>query len=87
MAIDTTRQGGQLIKIETDRRLGHEWDEWDGTPLDNGGDFRAPARLYFGFTAVGFVLVAGAAGRGGLPPGPQAWGPVRGTAREPSTIV
>ena len=58
MGTDTTRQIGQLIKIETDRRLGHEWDEWDGTPLDNGGDFRAPVRLYFGFTAAGFVLAA-----------------------------
>jgi uncharacterized protein len=52
------RQVGQLIKIETDRRLGHEWDEWDGRPLDNGGDFRAPTRLYFGFTAIGIVFVA-----------------------------
>ena len=52
------RQSGQLIKIETDRRLGHEWDEWDGTPLPNGGDFSASARLYFGFTALGLVLVA-----------------------------
>jgi hypothetical protein len=59
MAIDAPRPHGQLIKIETDRRLGHEWDEWDGSPLDNGGDFRSPARLYFGFTAVGFVLLAG----------------------------
>jgi uncharacterized protein len=60
MASEAPRQTGQLIKIETDRRLGHEWDEWDGTPLDNGGDFRAPARLYFTFTAVGFVLLAAA---------------------------
>ena len=59
MAIELPlRQSGQLIKIETDRRLGHEWDEWDGRPLENGGDFSAPARLYFGFTAVGLVLVA-----------------------------
>ena len=58
MAIDAPREHGQLIKIETDRRLGHEWDEWDGTPLDNGGDFRSPARLYFAFTAVGFAIVA-----------------------------
>ena len=50
------RQTGQLIKIETDRRLGHEWDEWDGRPLDNGGDFTAPARLYFAFTALGLIL-------------------------------
>jgi hypothetical protein len=52
------RQSGQLIKIETDRRLGHEWDEWDGTPLPNGGNFAAPARFYFGFTAAGIGLVA-----------------------------
>ncbi|HUO52998.1 MAG TPA: DUF116 domain-containing protein [Gemmatimonadaceae bacterium] len=58
MGIDAPRQTGQLIKIETDRRLGHEWDEWDGTPLDNGGNFAAPVRLYFGFTAVGFALAA-----------------------------
>ena len=55
------RQSGPLIKIETDRRLGHEWDEWDGAPLDNGGDFRAPARLYFQFTAAGFLLGSAAA--------------------------
>ena len=59
MAMDTTRGGGHLIKIETDRRLGHEWDEWDGTPLDDGGDFSSPVRLYFGSTAAGFVLVGG----------------------------
>ena len=23
----------QLIHIDVDRRLGHEWDEWDGKPL------------------------------------------------------
>jgi uncharacterized protein len=52
------RHVGPLIKIETDRRLGHEWDEWDGSALDNGGDFTSPARLYFGFTAVGIILVS-----------------------------
>ncbi len=54
----TLRQTGQLIKIETDRRLGHEWDEWDGEQLPNGGDFSAPARLYFIFSALGIVLAA-----------------------------
>ncbi|HUF27640.1 MAG TPA: DUF116 domain-containing protein [Gemmatimonadaceae bacterium] len=44
------------MKIETDRRLGHEWDEWDGTPLPNGGEFTAPARRYFIFTALGFFI-------------------------------
>lgn len=49
------RQSGLLVKIETDRRLGHEWDEWDGTPLPNGGDFRTGASRYFLFTAAGIV--------------------------------
>ncbi len=58
MATEVPRQSVPLIKIETDRRLGHEWDEWDGAPLENGGDFRSPVRLYFGFTALGFLLAA-----------------------------
>ena len=55
---ESPRQSGLLVKIETDRRLGHEWDEWDGAPLPNGGDFRTGAGRYFAFTALG---VAGAA--------------------------
>jgi uncharacterized protein len=54
---DTTRHTGQLIKIETDRRLGHEWDEWDGQPLPNGGDFRTSAGRYFFFAAVGLTVL------------------------------
>ncbi|MGH7700346.1 MAG: DUF116 domain-containing protein [Gemmatimonadales bacterium] len=54
-------QRAQLIHIETDRRLGHEWDEWDGRPLPNGGDFAAPAGLFFRFAAVTLVLGLGAA--------------------------
>jgi hypothetical protein len=53
----TPRDTSPLIRIETDRRLGHEWDEWDGTPLPNGGDFRTTASRYFTFTAIGLVLV------------------------------
>ena len=53
----------QLIHIETDRRLGHEWDEWDGRPLPNAGDFSAPPGLFFRYAAlaigVGFAAVAG----------------------------
>lgn len=52
------RDTSPLIKIETDRRLGHEWDEWDGTALPNGGDFTTTASRYFVFTAIGLVLVA-----------------------------
>src|SRR6266567_2609474 len=43
MTADAPR--AQLIHIETDRRLGHEWDEWDGRPLPGNGDFSAPPRL------------------------------------------
>jgi hypothetical protein len=58
------RQAGLLVKIETDRRLGHEWDEWDGKPLANNGDFRTTTGKYFLFTAVGIagIVIAGAAG-------------------------
>jgi uncharacterized protein len=61
MAADATR--AQLIRIETDRRLGHEWDEWDGRPLPNSGDFSAPPGLFFRYAAVtlgvGVALLAG----------------------------
>jgi hypothetical protein len=43
------------VKIETDRRLGHEWDEWNGEPLANGGDFRTSAARFFVFTAIGLL--------------------------------
>ena len=51
------RRNDVLVKIETDRRLGHEWDEWDGAPLPNRGDFTTPASRYFLFTAIGLALV------------------------------
>jgi uncharacterized protein len=51
----------QLIHIETDRRLGHEWDEWDGRPLPNRGDFSAPARLFFGYAGLALVVAFGLA--------------------------
>lgn len=46
-----------LIRIETDRRLGHEWDEWDGTPLPDGGSFDAPPGLFFAWSAVTLAVV------------------------------
>jgi uncharacterized protein len=42
----------QLIHIEVDRRLGHEWDEWNGRPLPNSGDFSAAPALFFRFAAL-----------------------------------
>src|SRR2546428_5201101 len=59
MAIDAPR--AQLIHIETDRRLGHEWDEWDGGPLPNRGDFSAPPGLFFRYAALTLVVLCGAA--------------------------
>ncbi len=50
----------QLIHIEVDRRLGHEWDEWNGRPLPGGGDFSAAPGLLFRFAAL--TLAAFAAG-------------------------
>ncbi|HXQ29897.1 MAG TPA: DUF116 domain-containing protein [Gemmatimonadales bacterium] len=52
----------QLIRIETDRRLGHEWDQWDGTPLPNGGDFSAPPRAFFAWLGFALVVAGGVAG-------------------------
>ena len=51
----------QLIHIDVDRRLGHEWDEWDGRPLPNRGDYDSSPTLFFGWSAAalaGFFLVA-----------------------------
>src|SRR5690348_12935421 len=56
----SSRHAGLLVKIETDRRLGHEWDEWNGKPLANDGDFRTTAGKYFLFTAVGLAALVGA---------------------------
>src|SRR5262245_39933266 len=42
----------QLIHIEVDRRLGHEWDEWNGRPLPNSGDFSAAPGQFFRFAAL-----------------------------------
>ena len=41
----------QLIHIDVDRRLGHEWDEWDGRPLPNRGDYSASPILFFAWSA------------------------------------
>jgi hypothetical protein len=55
-----TAPRAELIHIEVDRRLGHEWDEWDGKPLDNAGNFDAPAWLFLAWTGatllVGFAI-------------------------------
>jgi hypothetical protein len=47
---DTPR--AQLIHIDVDRRLGHEWDEWDGKPLPNQGNYDSPPGLFFWWSAL-----------------------------------
>jgi hypothetical protein len=42
----------ELIHIEVDRRLGHEWDEWNGKPLPNQGDFTAPPGRFFKYASL-----------------------------------
>ncbi|HMU60866.1 MAG TPA: DUF116 domain-containing protein [Gemmatimonadales bacterium] len=54
---DTARP--QLIRIEVDRRLGHEWDEWDGNPLPNDGNYDSPPRLFFQWSAAGLAAALG----------------------------
>jgi hypothetical protein len=49
-----------LIHIEVDRRLGHEWDEWNGRPLPRGGNFSAPPGVFFRFAALTVAAAAGA---------------------------
>ena len=55
-------QRAQLIHIDVDRRLGHEWDEWDGRPLPNAGNYDSPPALFFGWSAAAiatfFLLLA-----------------------------
>jgi hypothetical protein len=48
----------ELIRLEVDRRLGHEWDEWDGTPLPNAGDFDAPIPLFFVWSGAWIAAVS-----------------------------
>jgi hypothetical protein len=54
-------RSANLIRLDVDRRLGHEWDEWDGRPLPGGGDFSAPPRRFFGWAALTNAAVWGAA--------------------------
>src|SRR5690348_14673501 len=56
---DTPR--AQLIHIDVDRRLGHEWDEWDGRPLPNRGNYDSSPKLFFGWSAVALLVGLGLA--------------------------
>src|SRR5688500_16295604 len=49
----------QLIHIDVDRRLGHEWDEWDGRPLPNRGNYDSPPALFFAWSAITLIVALG----------------------------
>ena len=49
----------QLIHIDVDRRLGHEWDEWDGRPLPNQGNYDSPPALFFAWSAISLAIGLG----------------------------
>lgn len=51
----------QLIHIDVDRRLGHEWDEWDGKPLPNAGNYDSPPALFFVWSAGALAAAAAVA--------------------------
>src|SRR5690606_23852491 len=37
----------QILHLRSDRRLGHEWDDWDGQPLPGDGIYHEPPGLFF----------------------------------------
>jgi hypothetical protein len=49
----------QLIHIDVDRRLGHEWDEWDGRPLPNQGNYDSSPALFFVWSAISLAIGLG----------------------------
>jgi hypothetical protein len=51
----------ELIHIDVDRRLGHEWDEWDGKPLPNKGNFDTTPTVFFGWAALSLGVALGVA--------------------------
>jgi len=59
MATSVRSQKAELIHVEVDRRLGHEWDEWNGRPLPNRGDFTAPPGRFFRWAALAVAVLTG----------------------------
>jgi uncharacterized protein len=50
-----------LLQIRSDRRLGHEWDDWDGSPLPDDGVFEERETLFFQLAAAAVLATAGLA--------------------------
>ncbi|HEX7117495.1 MAG TPA: DUF116 domain-containing protein [Longimicrobiales bacterium] len=54
--------GPQLLQLRPDRRLGHEWDDWDGEPLPNDGIYHERPGLFFRLIGAWFGAIAIGAG-------------------------
>lgn len=54
-----TTPRAELIHLDVDRRLGHEWDEWDGQPLPNDGNYDSPPSLFFRWAMASLVVALG----------------------------
>ena len=50
----------ELIHIDVDRRLGHEWDEWNGKPLPNAGNFDSAPGLFFRWSILTLIVAIAA---------------------------
>jgi hypothetical protein len=57
MATGVRAHKAELIHIEVDRRLGHEWDEWNGRPLPNQGHFTAPPGRFFSYATLALLAL------------------------------
>ena len=51
-----TTKRAELIHLDVDRRLGHEWDEWDGAPLPNAGNFDARPLTFFRWAVLSLTV-------------------------------
>ena len=54
--------GPQLLQLRPDRRLGHEWDDWDGNPVPNDGIHHEPPGLFFRLIGAWFGVAAAVLG-------------------------
>jgi hypothetical protein len=71
--------GPQILQLRPDRRLGHEWDDWDGQPIPGDGIFHESPTLFFGLIGAWFAAVALLAGAALWLAGPrlaELWAPL-----------
>lgn len=54
--------GPRVLHLRPDRRLGHEWDDWDGLPVPDGGIYHEPPRLFFGLVGLWFAVLGAGVG-------------------------